>query len=112
MDNGGGTALSPFDFFLVSIAACAGYYVQDFCRRREISTDEIDLRMHITRDDQTHMINEAAIEINLPPSFPARYEKAVVRAAQLCSVKKHIEQGISIESYTRRQDSAASHSSG
>ena len=44
-EGGEGTAPSPFGFFLASIAACAGYYVLDFCLTRDIPTDGIKVRM-------------------------------------------------------------------
>ena len=35
VDSGGeGTAPEPFDFFLASLATCAGYYVLKFCEGR------------------------------------------------------------------------------
>jgi putative redox protein len=33
--GGSGTAPAPFDLFLASIAACAGFYVVAFCRERD-----------------------------------------------------------------------------
>ena len=44
VDSGGeGTAPEPFDFFLASLATCAGYYVLKFCEGRSIPTDGITL---------------------------------------------------------------------
>ena len=105
-DGGNGTAPSPFDFFLTSIATCAGYYVLDFCRNRDISTDDIGIEMQANRNPDTHRIETVQIDIKLPDDFPAKYEKAVVRAAELCSVKKHIEHGISFETRALRRASS------
>jgi ribosomal protein S12 methylthiotransferase accessory factor len=101
-DGGGGTAPSPFDLFLASIATCAGYYVLDFCRNRDLPTDDITIEMSADRDPETHLVGDVQIEISLPDSFPAKYEKAVVRAAELCSVKKHLEHGIDFETRATR----------
>jgi ribosomal protein S12 methylthiotransferase accessory factor len=46
--------------------------------------------MNWDRDGKTKMITSMNIEIRLPETFPRKYEKAVVRAADLCAVKKHL----------------------
>ena len=101
-DGGNGTAPSPFDFFLASIAACAGYYVYDFCLRRDISMDGVEVVMKTEKNDKTKMHHEVLLEIQLPATFPQKYEKAVVRAVELCSVKKHIEKAPAFRTYTTR----------
>lgn len=88
--GGGGTAPEPFDLFLTSIVTCAGYYVLDFCITRDISTEGIQLIMRPERDEKKKMLGKIAIEIQLPEGFPEKYKNAVVRAAEACSVKKHI----------------------
>lgn len=88
--GGDGSAPTPFDLFLAAIAACSGYYVLDFCRTRNISTEGIRLIMRTEPDPEKRMIGKISIEIRLPAEFPERYRGPVVRAADLCSVKKHI----------------------
>ena len=90
-DGGGGTAPSPSDLFLASIAACAGYYVLDFCLERKIPTEGLGVVMRTSKNESTRMLDLIRIEIELPPQFPEKYEKAVIRAADLCWVKKHVE---------------------
>ena len=101
-DGGGGTSPSPFMYFMASIGACAGYYVLDFCRTRDIPTDNISVKVHAPSNKETHMIEKAEIEILLPPEFPEKYEKAVIRSVELCSVKKHIDKGMAFETRTVR----------
>ena len=90
-DGGGGTAPSPSDLFLVSIAACAGYYVLNFCLERKIATAGSSIIMRTSTNEKTRLMDNIRIEIKLPPGFPEKYEKAVVRAVDLCWVKKNIE---------------------
>jgi ribosomal protein S12 methylthiotransferase accessory factor len=45
----------------------------------------------VERDAQSGMVGRIALEIQLPPGFPEKYREAVIQAAQLCAVKKHIE---------------------
>ena len=88
--GGEGTAPSPFDLFLASLAACSGYYVLDFCQARGIPTDNIRVFMRTEVDPAKRMIGKVSVEIQLPSDFPDKYRGPVVRAADLCSVKKHI----------------------
>ena len=91
-ENGGSdTAPSPSDLFLASIVACVGYYVLDFCMERKIPMDGAGVTMRTSNNEKTRMMDRITIEIKLPSGFPEKYEKAVVRAADLCWVKKHIE---------------------
>jgi putative redox protein len=91
--EGGGenSAPQPFDLFLVSLGTCAGIYVLSFCQKRGIDTAAIELRQSMEFDHQTHLISKINIEIILPATFPEKYRAAVVQAAQLCTVKKHLE---------------------
>jgi ribosomal protein S12 methylthiotransferase accessory factor len=88
--GGEGSAPEPFDLFLASIATCAGVYVKGYCDARGIATDGLGLELSVERDDTRHRVARVALEIRLPPGFPEKHRDAVVRAAELCAVKKHI----------------------
>ena len=89
--NGGThSAPSPFDLFLASLGTCAGFFALRFCQQRDLNTAGLKLTLHAPRDPETHMIKEARIEIHLPEGFPEKYRKAIVRATDQCSVKRHI----------------------
>ena len=89
--NGGEeTAPEPFQFFLASIATCAGIYALEFCRAREISSDGMALTMSYEWDEKKQGIEKLHIDLKVPSGFPDRYKKAVARVMDLCSVKKHI----------------------
>ena len=90
-DGGEGSAPSPFDTFLASLGTCAGYYVLSFCRQRGLPTDGIRLVQTTERDPVTHMVGKLRIEIEVPADFPEKYRPALVRAAEQCAVKKHME---------------------
>ncbi len=88
--GGEGSAPPPFDLFLASIATCAGIYVKGFCDSRGIATDGLGLEMRIEREAASPRIARILLEIQLPPGFPEKHRDAVIRAADLCAVKKHI----------------------
>ena len=85
------SAPSPFTLFLASIGACAGVYVQAFCRKRGIPTHDIRVVQQNHRNDDGH-VAQVEIVLELPPDFPPQYREAVVRAADRCTVKQHLAQ--------------------
>ena len=103
-DGGEGSAPTPFDLFLTSLATCSGYYVYDFCQAREIPIDGVTVHMKAERDEAKKMLDRITIDIRLPAGFPEKYEKAVVRAANLCSVKKHLMDPPAIEVFASRAE--------
>ena len=88
--GGEGSAPEPFDLFLASIATCAGVYVKGYCDARGIPTGGLGLSMRVERDEARHRVVRLVLEIRLPEGFPEKHRDAVVRAADLCAVKKHI----------------------
>jgi ribosomal protein S12 methylthiotransferase accessory factor len=85
------SAPMPFDLFLASIGTCAGIYVLGFCQQRGLSTEGIQIiqRMHSNRN--SGMVEEIDLEIQIPPTFPEKYRDSLIRSAELCKVKKHLE---------------------
>lgn len=89
-DGGQNAAPSPFELFLASLGTCAGYFVVSFCQARSIPTDNIGMTQTVFRNDASHMVEKIIITIKLPVDFPEKYKDAVIRAAESCSVKKHL----------------------
>ncbi len=85
--GGANTAPDPFSLFLASLATCAGFYVQAFCKTRGISTQGVELTQSATYDDQKRL-SEVAVDVQLPPGFPDRYVEGIRAAAASCKVKK------------------------
>lgn len=88
--GGGGAAPAPFELFLASIGACAGYFVLSFCHKRNISTEGVELVQDVVWNEKEHRVDKIAVDIILPESFPEKYRGAVVAAAELCTVKRHL----------------------
>lgn len=88
--GGEGTAPTPFDLFLSSIATCAGIYALGFCQSKEISTEGLKLSLDVTRDLEMGMIDNVYLNLTLPKDFPDKYQSAIIRSIDLCAVKKHI----------------------
>jgi len=90
-EGGEGSAPTPFSVFLASIGACAGIYVLSFCRHRGIPTENIRIRQRMEGDLEKQKVHSVALDILLPPEFPAKYARAVARMAEMCAVKKHLD---------------------
>jgi len=99
--GGEGSAPQPFDLFLASIATCAGIYVKGYCDTRGLPTDDLALEMRVERDHEQHRVGRLVLEITLPDGFPAKHREGVIRAADLCAVKKHILHPPAFEIRTR-----------
>ena len=89
--GGEGSAPSPFDTFLAALGTCAGVYVLGFCQQRGITTEGLRLIQEHKTDSATGHVSQVRLEIVLPPGFPLKYQAAVIRAAEGCAVKKHLE---------------------
>jgi putative redox protein len=89
-EGGDGTALSPFDYFLVSLAACAGYYALAFCKERKIPLEGLGVTMSTERGEVSKMIDKVIIAVDPPKGFPEKYRFALAKAVDHCTVKAHI----------------------
>lgn len=98
--GGEGSAPAPFDLFLASIGTCAGIYVKGFCDQRGISTDGIKLIQHMSYNPMKRLFDKIDIEIQVPEDFPEKYKEAVINAANLCAVKKHLQEPPQFDVYT------------
>ncbi len=97
--GGRDTGPSPFDLFLASLGTCTGYYAARFCELKGIDPRQLSLSLETVRDtvapkgrqrNQRKRLGKVRVELKLPPDFPDKYRKAIVRAADQCAVKRHI----------------------
>jgi len=88
--GGGGSAPSPFDLFLASIGTCAGFYALRFCQERSLDVEGLALWVVPERDASRRRVTRVRIELALPRDFPAKYQDAIRRAIDQCSVKRHL----------------------
>ena len=89
--GGKGEAPTPFMLFLASLGTCAGIYVLGFCRQRGLPTEGIQIMQKARKSAVSGMIEQVDLEIQVPPGFPEKYHASLIRSADLCAVKKHIE---------------------
>jgi putative redox protein len=88
--GGDDSAPAPFDLFLVSIATCAGIFALKFCQARSLSTDGLDLAME-WQGHKDPSLASARLTLTLPKGFPEKYRDGIVKAMDLCAVKRTIQ---------------------
>lgn len=81
----------PFDYFLASMPLCAAFYIRKFCEARDISTDGISLSQEHSTVSEDKYRKAFSINVSLPEDFPEKYKKALLAAANSCTVKKVIQ---------------------
>jgi len=102
--GGESSAPTPFEVFLSSIGTCAGIYVLGFCKQRNLPTDGIQIVEHIHPNRTTGMLDKIDLEIQVPSTFPKQYYNALIRSAELCKVKKTLENPPQFEIMTKEVD--------
>jgi ribosomal protein S12 methylthiotransferase accessory factor len=90
--GGEGTAPSPTELFLASIGTCAGFFALTFCDKRKLNTDGLKINVDFQANRKTFMIEKIVMHITLPENFPDKYADALIKAIDLCHVKKHFSQ--------------------
>ncbi|MFU8772578.1 MAG: OsmC family protein [Anaerolineales bacterium] len=99
--GGDGSAPTPFSLFLTSIGTCAGIYVLGFCKQRGLPTDGISIVQRAKTDPSSGMVGKIELEIQVPANFPEKYLPSLIKSAELCAVKKHIEKPPQFEIQTQ-----------
>jgi putative redox protein len=89
--GGEASAPTPFATFLASIGACVGTYVQAFCEARHLPTEGIRIVQTMDVDRTTGMVASIHLDIHVPAGFPEKYREPLIRAAEQCAVKKHLD---------------------
>jgi len=99
--NQDGTDPSPFALFLSSIGTCAGIFVLGFCKQRGLPTEGLQIVERVHQNSLTHMTDKIDLEIQIPENFPPQYYDALVKTANLCTVKKTLENPPKFNTYTK-----------
>ena len=93
-EGGRGEHPEPFDLFLASLATCSGIYALEFCTKRNLLTEGLSLKIDCVWDPDMRMFNRFDMQLYLPANFPPKYKSAIIKAVELCSVKKHLNSAI------------------
>ena len=101
-DGGEGSAPTPSFLFLAALGTCAGLYALNFCEKRTIHTAKLKLELEFKTHKKTHMVEKVRLKLTLPPDFPEKYRPAIIKAMDLCYVKKHLHEPPEFETMTQK----------
>lgn len=79
----GGTdrGITPIEMFIGSLGSCIGYFAVRFCRRHQIATDGLNVRLSWDYAEQPHRVGRIAIRLQIQqtmtPSMTDRLRKVV-----------------------------------
>jgi ribosomal protein S12 methylthiotransferase accessory factor len=59
--------------------------------QRGLPADGIRIVQRVHNNPLTGMVGKVDLEIPLPASFPEKYRPSLIKTAELCAVKKHLE---------------------
>ena len=91
--KGDGSAPGPFDYFLVSSALCAAYFVKLYCDTRNISTENIRLSQNNIVDPENRYQQIFKIQVELPEDISTHDRQGIRRSIERCTVKKVVQAG-------------------
>ena len=91
--KGDGSAPGPFDYFLVSSAQCAAYFVKLYCLTRNIPTENIRLSQNNIVDPENRYKQTLKIQVELPADISAKDRQGILRSIERCTVKKVVQAG-------------------
>jgi ribosomal protein S12 methylthiotransferase accessory factor len=103
-DGGESSAPTPPFLFFASLGTCAGIYALEFCEKRKLDTEKLKLELEFKSNKKTHMIEKIRMKLTLPPDFPEKYKPAIIKAVDLCYVKKHLHEPPEFETITQSAD--------
>lgn len=102
--GGHGEHPEPFKLFLASLGTCAGIYIKNFCDGRGIDASQISIEQKMKFHPVKKIIDEFKFKISVPADFPEKYDNALIKAAELCAVKRHLREDIQVKTTVVRQD--------
>jgi putative redox protein len=62
-----------------------------FCQSRHLPTEGISIIERINHNQISGLVETIGLEIQVPQEFPEKYLDSLIRLAELCAVKKHLE---------------------
>ena len=90
--GGEASAPEPFDLFLAALSSCAAIYALNFCHSRNLPTDGLALDMDWERSDKPPFDASIHYRLTLPRDFPEKYRSSILKAMDLCTVKRYLHQ--------------------
>lgn len=86
LDNGGNDeGMTPPEFLLASLAACAGYYGAQYLQARDLPAEHLRIVVHAEKAPQPARLASFRIEIDAP-ELDDRHQAGLLRAVKACLI--------------------------
>jgi len=96
-DNGGADqGMTPPEFLLVSLGACAGFYAAQYLKTRSLTADGLEVTVHADKATQPARVGQFRIDVFVPGLDPL-HEAGVLRAVRACLIHNTLLHAPSIE---------------
>jgi len=88
--------MSPPEFLLASLAACAGYYAAQYLNARQLPAENLTVR--VSAEKAAHPARLASFQIEVKvPGLEERHQAGVLRAVKTCLIHNTLLGGPNIE---------------
>jgi uncharacterized OsmC-like protein len=86
VENGGADeGMTPPEFLLSSLAACAGYYAAEYLKARGLPPEDLKVRVVAEKALKPARLGSFRIEVSLA-RLDARHEEGLMRAVKACLI--------------------------
>jgi uncharacterized OsmC-like protein len=97
VDHGGGDeGMTPPEFLLASLAACAAYYAAQYLKTRNLSAEDLRVRASATKAAQPARLASFQIDVTAA-GLDDRHQAGILRAVKACLVHNTLLGGPSID---------------
>ena len=86
VDGGDGTAPTPTELFVASLASCVAFYARRYLARHDLPEDGLSVRATYTLATKPARVGEVHLELTLPEGFPPERTAALISVASHCTV--------------------------
>jgi putative redox protein len=85
--NGGNdSGMTPPEFMLVSLGACAGFYAAQYLKARSLPTEGLEVHVHAGKASQPARLGSFHIEVDSPVAGDERHREGLLRAVKTCLI--------------------------
>jgi putative redox protein len=87
VENGGyDEGMTPPEFFLASLGACAGYYAVQYLKARRLPLDGFSVRVTADKASGPARLADIQIAMDYPETLEDRHRQGVLKAVQNCLI--------------------------
>ena len=85
-NDGADAGMTPPEWFLASLAACAGYYAAEYLNARGLPSEKLEIRATALKGDRPARLASIDIDVTAP-GLNKRHRDGILRAVDVCLLK-------------------------